>query len=300
MVSRVYNRVARRYDDDWAGIYARARARNLQQILDQLPSAQTRVDTVDFGIGTGNALHELGQFVSLGHCTGFDVSTGMLDQAANKLRGQVKLINDDVSASRKYLGAESVDLALCHFLLSFVDSGLVLEETLRVLRPGGLLSLATSTRHSLKELHSGRFRHTGRLFGVERHLSQSSTPADHDSCLQTLRDHGFEIAAEELLRQPVCFQSFDDVRDWALHSGWVASALEDHTSLRIAGASGLFALARIFMHPLYPIHAVNEASIVLARKPFEPVESSAAMIGEMVGADRQQETTEIGLPANSS
>ena len=294
MVSRVYNRVAGRYDDDWAGIYARARARNLQQITDQLSSTPTRVDTVDFGIGTGNALHELSQIVSLGHCTGFDVSTGMLDQAASKLRGQVKLINDDVSASKKYLGAESVDLALCHFLLSFVDSGLVLQEAFRVLRPGGLLSLATSTQHSLEELHQGRFRHTGRLFGVERYLSQSSTPVDHDSCLQMLRQHGFEIVAEELFRQPVCFQSFDDVRDWALHSGWVASALEGHTSLRIAGATGLFALARLFMHPLYPIHAVNEASIVLARKPQVAAGAGAAMIGERVRSNQQAEATGMG------
>ncbi len=296
MVSRVYNRVAGRYDEDWAGIYARARARNLRQISDQLSSRRVRVDAVDFGIGTGNALHELGRLIRLGHCTGFDVSNGMLNQAASKLRGQVQLINEDISASRKYLGGQSVDLALCHFLLSFVDSSTVLREAYRVLRPGGLLSLATSTQQSLGELHSGRFRRAGQLLRVKRFLRKSSTPSNHERCLQMLREHGFEIVAEELLRQPISFLSLDDIRDWAIHSGWLASALEERANLRIVAVSGLIGLARIFMHPLYPIHAVNETSIVLARKPHY----STGMSADTTRPGLQHANTGSGMPAHSA
>jgi len=267
MVSRIYNRVAASYDRDWSGIYASARDHCMAQIATQLEPPQRRLDTVDFGIGTGNSIHDLGKLVPLGSCTGFDLSAGMLNQAARKLGPGVRLIEGDAIDAPAYLEPKSIDLALCHFLLSFVDADELLQVAFGLLRPGGLLSLATSTQRSLQQLHSGRFRRTGQLFGVRRALSKVTTPADHRQCLEMLQRHGFEIVSDHLHRQEVSFESFGDIREWALNSGWVAGSLNQHTALRIAGCTTVFALARVFMHPLYPIDAVNEISIVLARKP---------------------------------
>ncbi len=266
MVSQLYDRVASRYDRDWSGIYANARAHCVDQIATELAGAGP-VDAIDFGIGTGNALRDLRRRIEFGDCTGFDVSRGMLTQARRKLGDTVRLVHSDAAHAAEHVPANSVDLVLSHFLLSFIDADQLLATAHGVMRPGGLLSLATSTQRSLIELHTGRFRRASKLFRVERSLNKAHTPRDHDHCLDMLRDRGFEIVSQHLHRQPVRFASFDDVRSWALDSGWVASKLDDKTGLRIVSSRVLFRLAEMFYHPLYPVDAVNEISIVLARKP---------------------------------
>jgi len=267
MATRVYNRVARRYDEDWSGIYASARSRCMQQISTHFCDQKRPLDTVDLGVGTGNSLRDLGQVVSLGQCTGFDLSSGMLEQASAKLRDDAMLVCADARDAVDHLQSGSSDLVLCHFLLSFVDPRQLLQVAHKLLRPGGMLSLVTSTRGSLRELHSGRFRRSGKLLGVRRSLQKAYTPGNHEQCLETLRAHGFDIVKQQLNRQNVRYESFDDVRNWALNSGWAAGALDGAIGLRIAGFRAIFALARVFMHPLYPIDAVSEISIVLAQKP---------------------------------
>ena len=267
MVSQIYNRVAESYDEDWSGIYAAARRYCLDQITNQLESLDHPVNTVDLGIGTGNSLSDLRNSIVLGKCTGFDLSSGMLDQAAQKLGKDVQLILGDATNAPAYLQPGSVDLALCHFLLSFVDAGKLFQVVYDLLKPGGVISLATSTQRSLHELHSGKLRRTAQLLGVPRALRKISIPANHQHCLEMLQRQGFEIVNEHLHRQPVSFKSFNDLHDWALNSGWVAGSFDNFTRLRIACCSTVFALAKVFIHPLYPINAINEVSIVLARKP---------------------------------
>lgn len=267
MVARVYDRVAVRYDEDWAGLYAAARACSVEQIQRACQQREQPVDAVEFGVGTGNSLLDLEQFLSFGKCIGFDLSSGMLRQAEGKLGGRVELLHEDALRGARKLPPNSADLVLSHFLLSFVAAQPLLDAAYRVLRPGGLLSLATSTRQSLRELYSGRFSCTGRLLGVRRALHKANTPADHRQCLELLRNSGFEIVTDCSQRRRVVFESFTDVRDWALNSGWAASSLDDWFELRIAVITAFFTLARVIMYPLYPIEAHSEISIVLARKP---------------------------------
>ncbi|MGD2171944.1 MAG: class I SAM-dependent methyltransferase [Gammaproteobacteria bacterium] len=267
MATRVYDRVAACYDDDWGGIYAAARTCYVEQICRARKNRGQPPDTLDLGVGTGNSLFDLGRRLPLGKCTGFDLSRGMLRQARSKLGDRVELLREDALRAARHMPAASADLVLCHFLLSFVAADPLLDEVYRLLRPGGLFSLATSTQRSLGELHSGRFSRTGRLLGVRRELQKASTPADHRHCLELVRTRGFTIVDEHSQRRQLLFESFADVRDWALNSGWIAGSLDDPFGLRIACATAIFALARLTMHPLYPIEAHSEISIVLARKP---------------------------------
>ncbi len=296
MVTRVYNRVADRYDEDWSGIYANARTHCIRQIMDQLDTADRPLDVVDFGIGTGNALSDLRRFAQLGRCTGFDLSAGMLAQAERKLDGNVHLIRDDAIRAPDYLQAQSNDLALCHFLLSFVDADRLLDVAHGLLRPGGMLSLATSTQQSLHELTLGRYRRASKLLGVERMLRKSNVPVDHRHCQAMLQRHGFEIVAEHLQRQPLCFESFEDVRNWALNSGWIPAVLDDRTGLRIACGSAAIALVELFLYPLYPVRAATDISIVLARKP----EARPKYHDRSVELDNRYRGPEGGLAATST
>jgi hypothetical protein len=140
-----------------------------------------------------------------------------------------------------------------------------------------VLSLITSTQQSLSELHSGRFRHAGRLLGVKRSLNKMSTPENHQNCLDKLRKYGFEIMDETLHRQPVCFDSFADVRSWAVDSGWMVSSFDKKLWFRMALGRLIIGVLEFAMYPLYPVQASTEISIVLARKPEtrEAIQSAA-------------------------
>ena len=275
MVSRIYDQVADQYDQDWSGLYAAARAKSIEQIRHRLGDPQRQIDTVDLGVGTGNVLRDLQQSILLGSCTGFDISRGMLAQAARKTGSSVKLIHADAANATDYLQQQSQDLVLCHFLLSFMDMTDLLGLAQRLLRPGGLLSLATSTQESLSELHSVHFPRASRLIGVKASLRRASTPRNHQQCLQALESMGFEIVEDSLQRQAVSFDSFDDVRRWALDSGWAASFLDDPMGMRKFYGRLAFALGELFIHPFYPVDATNEISVVLARKPGPPRPKSA-------------------------
>jgi len=270
MVSRIYDRIAEHYDEDWSGLYARARADCINQIVSQPGKGGSPPDTVDLGIGTGNALRDLQQRIPLGYCTGFDVSRGMLSQAAQNLNGKVQLIHDDATRATSYLPAESQDLALCHFLLDFADIDHLLGTVQNLLRPGGLFSLATSTQQSLSEVHRIHYPRSSRLIGIQRAVRKSNTPLDHRQCLKRLEDSGFEIVAEKLQRQPVCFESFTDVRCWALDSGWAASFLDDSLGMRKFCNRAAFTIADMLIPSFYPFDATSEISIVLARRPITP------------------------------
>ena len=264
-----YDRVAEKYDQDWSGIYSQARAHCVEQITDQLAIQRHPPESVDLGIGTGNAFRDLGREIELGQCVGFDLSREMLALARGKLNGNVRLIRADALEAPRFLSPGSQDLVLCHFILSFMDTRRLLKTAFDLLRPGGIVSLATSTQRSLIEMHSGRFSRSGKLLGVKELLHKVNTPTDHRQCLKTLEAQGFEILDDRLHRQSVSFASFQDVHDWAVDSGWVVSALDDYLGMRQTVGRVVFTLGKVFLHPLYPIEAVNEVSVVLARKPLE-------------------------------
>jgi SAM-dependent methyltransferase len=191
----------------------------------------------------------------------------MLSLAARKLSQEVHLIQQDATRAAEYVPQGSIDLAMSHFLLNFVELDQLLQTSLKLLRPGGVLSLVTSTQQSLAELHTDRFPKTARLLGAKRSLNQMSTPQNHQQCLEKLRAQGFEIVEENLWRQPVSFNSFDDIRSWAVDSGWMVSSFDKNLGLRMALGRAIVGIFELSMHPFYPLEASTEISIVLARKP---------------------------------
>lgn len=266
MVSHAYDRIADSYDDDWCGLYAESRRRAVAQIVAALADAADPKIT-DLAVGTGNTLGSLYQRLSLGTATGFDVSTGMLGKAREKLPQRAQLIHDSAANAENYLGPASQDVMLCHFLLRYLEPQVVLPTAYRLLKPGGYFSLVTTTQRSLIEAYTGRFAKIEPLLGVRRQLAKGGNPLDHAQGMEMLERYGFELVADNLYREVVVFRSFDDVRAWAFESGWAVEVVDGRMSVRIAFLRIAIALAEIFMHPLYPLDATNEISILLARKP---------------------------------
>jgi cytosine/adenosine deaminase-related metal-dependent hydrolase/ubiquinone/menaquinone biosynthesis C-methylase UbiE len=152
-----------------------------------LPRIQGK-DVVDIGCGTGRWLQRLavGRPASL---RGMDSSPEMLQVAAGKGFQSTQLIQAKLPALP--IVADSVDLELCSFVLSYVqDLALCASELARVIRHGGDLLLS--------DMHPSTAASLGwkRGFGAAglTHLVQTNQ-LTIEELLDTFSANGFELAA---------------------------------------------------------------------------------------------------------
>lgn len=264
-LAKVYDRVSSTYDTDWNGIYKKSRRVNIHQILAHLPGPELD-SALDLAVGTGNAFHDLQQDVHIKQRIGNDISPGMLAVARKKLSGNFTGICDDVLHIEHHVRPKSQDLVLCHFMFSYVDPDQILARAYRLLKPGGLLSIASSTQQALAEVHRDYFPYARRLLKVDASLARATTPKTHASLCETVARHGFEVVERHHERESTSFHSFKDVSNWALGSGWAAQYFDRHYWLKRIGATAWCAGARILHSPFYPVTATNDISLLLARK----------------------------------
>lgn len=265
LTKHFYNRIAANYDKDWSGIYTNTRSIGISQIIEHYNGRAVET-ALDLAVGTGNSFSDLDGHLRIGSRTGNDISSEMLKQAANKVQGPITFICDDARNILNHVPPNSQDLILCHYLFSYLDIHQVLKTVSQLLKPGGLVSVMTTTKRNLLELSTGRFRLTGRLFRVGKHLNRVATPNDHKACLSIMAAHGFNVLQQNNYSKKVVFNSFDDVTAWSVDSGWAAQYFDSGFRLKVSLGRAIFAGAAVVMHPLYPITAHCDISIVTAEK----------------------------------
>jgi hypothetical protein len=126
--------------------------------------------------------------------------------------------------------------------------------------------MVTTTKKNLLELSTGRFKKTGKMLRVSKHLSEVETPENHNDCLKILSDHTFEIVEDSSYKKRLEFTSFQDVKAWSIDSGWAAQYFDSGFKMKALLGRLIFANAAVLMHPLYPIPAHSDISVVLAQK----------------------------------
>ncbi|MFD9700279.1 class I SAM-dependent methyltransferase [Lentzea sp. NPDC059081] len=110
-----------------------------RQLAAHLPAAPARV--LDVGCGQGTQLVRLAR---AGHdVTGLDSSRTLLDDLERSLGGvRARTVHGDLAHLGSLFGAGSFDVVLCHgVLMYFDDPAPVLADLVRLVAPGGLLSL---------------------------------------------------------------------------------------------------------------------------------------------------------------
>jgi len=119
--------------------------------LDPAPRANYPV-VIDVGCGWGGSLRKLNARFKPDRLIGFDIATKMVAAAAREA-AQVRTATGSpaeviqASSAALPLPAASVDLLFCHQTFHhLVDQDAAIAEFFRVLRPGGTLLLAESTR----------------------------------------------------------------------------------------------------------------------------------------------------------
>lgn len=139
---------------------------------------------MDVGCGCGRSLPKLHARFKPELVIGVDFDRDMLAQARREcqhISSNAQLI--ECSSSRLPMADASVDLLFCHQTFHhLVDQTQALEEFRRVLKPGGVLLFAESTR---RYIHSWIIR---LLFRHPMHLQRSAP-----EYLQMLRDAGFVV-----------------------------------------------------------------------------------------------------------
>lgn len=228
----VHDRVARSYrsDDGIIGEKTDAALASLAALWQDWPQP-TRV--VDLGVGDGDLLDRLRRDCPTPIVpTGVDISGAMLDKARERLPDMTPVRASAADASA-HLEPGTFDVAFAHFILAYVPLPDVLREASRLLAPGGLLSLATSTNRmaaplrtqieALERTTNPRSRMAA--WGARRGLALTNTPEDFEAMQPAFASAGFEVADRRSLDYDITFRDPDHAYTFAVEEGWCANAM---------------------------------------------------------------------------
>jgi len=162
--------------------------RAMQDLVRLIPQRRASYPVVvDVGCGGGRSLQKLQQRFAPAQLIGIDIDPGMLEvsaQAAARDSVPVTLIAG--SSSRLPLQSNSVDLLFCHQTFHhLVEQEQAIQEFFRVLKPGGIMLFAESTRQYIESWI---------IMLLFRHPMEVQRTADE--YLQMIRAAGFTVAPE--------------------------------------------------------------------------------------------------------
>jgi ubiquinone/menaquinone biosynthesis C-methylase UbiE len=179
-------------------VLERAMADLVRLIPDRKPSYEV---VVDVGCGSGYSLPKLAQRFAPRELIGVDIDPEMLAAAreeAGKAGIAARLVQ--ASSSRMPLPDGHADLLFCHQTFHhLVEQEAALAEFLRVLKPGGILLFAESTR---------RYIHSWIIRALFRHPMEVQRSAPE--YLQMLRAAGF-LVPESAISYPYLWWSREDL-----------------------------------------------------------------------------------------
>ncbi len=174
----------------------------LGQLAEWRAAESAPADVVDLGGGTGGIASSL---AARGYgVTVIDPSPDALASLERRtaeagLSGRIRGVQGDATDLVDIVGLPTVatqgrsgaDVVICHRVLEVVDSpGQALAAIASVLRPGGVLSLVVSQRHSvvLSQALAGHI-------GLARRTFADPSRFDHDQVLDLVRGAGLEVVS---------------------------------------------------------------------------------------------------------
>ena len=176
--------------------------RAIADLVRLIPEPQASYGVVvDVGCGSGYSLPKLAERFAPRELVAVDIDPQMLEaagQEAQRAGVAVKLV--EASSSRLPLPDQHADLLFCHQTFHhLVEQEAALAEFLRVLKPGGVLLFAESTK---------RYIHSWIIRALFRHPMEVQRTAQE--YLQMVRAAGFEVA-EASISYPYLWWSRGDL-----------------------------------------------------------------------------------------
>jgi SAM-dependent methyltransferase len=214
---RLYDEhIADSYDADELGLLHGVRALAMQQIATTgLPTQPT---LLDLGVGTGETLRALASSVVGSRMIGIDLSARMIEIAQQKVQFDAHV--DDACNASAHVASGTVDLALAHFLTSFVDRPTLFGVARQTLKPGALFSVVSTPYAAFARLRSL----AGAVLGTDTVSAAAPAPTEAQLVAE-ICDAGFDILATDAFHSPVQFVGFDQAVDWGMKSGFLAQSI---------------------------------------------------------------------------
>ncbi len=239
-------------DDDDRGLLRGGRALAVRQLalhLKDLPDGAREAVVVDVGVGVGVSLVELAaQLVLLPNRVivyGIDTAAASLGLARWNVP-VLRPIHDDAARIGRLFPAGSVDLALLHFVTPFVDARQVIADVASTLRPGGLLSLVSTTGASFSAIKAL----APTVIAAEQVRGADAITTSAADLRDLLLEPGLDVIAEDTAQQALRFASVDELSRWGQQSGFFRH-------LRASSSS----------NNRFPLDDHFQATALLARKP---------------------------------
>jgi ubiquinone/menaquinone biosynthesis C-methylase UbiE len=246
--------IADTYDSDALGLLRGGRELALQQLAPHLRALEGDV-VVDLALGTGESLLALKPRLPGARLHGIDISARMLAVARQKLP-EVHTIHDDAARVGQHFGPGSVDVALMHFLTTYIDARAVIRDVAIALKPGGYLSLVSSTYESFPAIHALA------LSVLPPELIKSVNPAPEGGAelAELMRAAGLDVVEQANFERPIAFEGPAELALWGMQSGFFTHVLS------VLPPAQLQALASQSEH--FPLQDRYQAAALLARKPM--------------------------------
>ncbi len=254
-IGKLYDSIASHYDGESLDLLSAGREMAVEQIARHAPK-HAGLSVIDLGSGTGATLVSLAPRLLEPRLHAVDLSAEMLAIARSKL--EVTTIVADAAALGRHFEPGSVDVITMHYLTTFIDVPATLRVCRDLLRPGGLLSVVSTTQEAFAALR----REVGHRIASEAELRQASpAPDDATALAGAVREEGLEICAIEPCVRPVTFPSFEACLDFGFKSGFFTHIIESLGRDRVASAAPL-------LGPLFPIDDEYRGAVILARRPI--------------------------------
>lgn len=232
MSRRIHDYVAQGYNSS-SGIIGEKNKEVLLAVRDRFADKKGPVRVIDLGVGDGAFLEMLRVLPQRFEFTGVDISPAMLEVACKR----VPMVPIVASATRAadHAPAGAFDLVVAHFILAYVDPRPLLEQARRLLAPGGVVSLVTSTNNAaipLREQLERLFRHScnpiRRIWAaaIDRAMERSFVPEDFESFLPLISEAGLKVAGRQSLRFPVVFRNEAEGFQSCIEEGWTVNILQ--------------------------------------------------------------------------
>jgi ubiquinone/menaquinone biosynthesis C-methylase UbiE len=204
--------------------------RAIADLVGLIPQRQASYGVVvDVGCGSGYSLPKLAQRFAPRDLVGVDIDPQMLEaagQEAKRAGVAVRLV--EASSSRMPLPDNHADLLFCHQTFHhLVEQEAALAEFLRVLKPGGVLLFAESTR---------RYIHSWIIRALFRHPMEVQRTAEE--YLQMVRAAGF-VVPETSISYPYLWWSRGDLGVLERWFGVKPKAAREETLLNLVAVKPL-------------------------------------------------------------
>lgn len=216
---------AKTYDSDPYDLLHKSQELVHQQLISVLSERQGDLKVghlLDVAVGLAKGLTFANKSFDVATFTGNDASTNMLEIAQTRFPHFTPIHGDAVDIHKK-IPENSIDVAYIHYIMSYVDSNALLDAINQVLKPGGIVSIATTTWEHLRDAQQ-LFEDTlpSWVFDREKLIKQYNGMLMRDSTelKELVTKHNFKVLREDSLKETITIRSFNEFWEYARDSGW--------------------------------------------------------------------------------